>query len=237
MRFSWRLLLGLKHCLVGMMLLPAIAFARDPLSVELPEVDIIPGATWYRMGERMALNGVPMSVKMFTYAGRIEDVEQYYLSELRAKGHGKLKQTRLREQVILGYQLGEYQYSIQMQVGRGGVEGKAMVTPSPLNFKPSMKTTLPVPPRSQVLSKVESLDAGRRAETLTVNAGFDAGYVADFYMDQLARDGWQLFSRGGNGENSAVLSFQRGAELLQLTAKGLQGNNSRKCQFLINWVK
>jgi hypothetical protein len=211
--------------------------ARDPLDFSLPEIEIMPGATWQGMGQRMALNGVPMSAKIFSYRGRIEDVEQYYLDLLRSKGHGKLKQTRLGERVILGYQLGEFHYSIQMAQAGGVVEGKAVVTPSPLEFRTSMKTTLPVPPRSTVLSKVESLDAGRRAETLTMDSRFDVSYVVDFYLDQLAQDQWQLFSRSGDGKNSAVLSFQRGSELLQLTVKGLQANNSQKCQFLINWIK
>lgn len=210
---------------------------RDPLQVHMPDIDIMPGASWYTLGDRMALNGVPMTIKFFTYRGRIEDVEQYYLGLLRSTGHGKLSQRRLRDRVILGYQLGEYQYSIQMQSARGVVEGKAMVTPSALNFRPSMKTELPLPPRSTVLSKVESLDAGRRAETLTLDSRFDVAYVVDFYLDQLGQDRWQLFSRSGDGKNSAVLSFQRGPELLQLTVKGLQANNSQKCQFLINWVK
>jgi hypothetical protein len=211
--------------------------SRDPLDVRLPDIEVMPGANWYTLGERMALNGVPMAAKMFTYNGRIQDVEQYYLDWLRTRGHGKLKQTRLQDQVILGYQLGEYQYSIQMRYANGAVEGKAMVTSSPLKFKPSMKTTLPLPPRSSVLSKVESLDAGRRAETLTVDSRFDVTYVMEFYMDQLSQDGWQLFSRSGDAKNSGVLSFQRGSELLQLIVKGLQANNSQKCQFLINWVK
>lgn len=213
------------------------ASSRDPLQVKLPELEVMPDASWYSMGEHMALNGVPMSVKMFSYQGHIEDVEQYYLGLLRSKGHGKLKQTRMQDRVILGYQLGEFQFSVQMQESAGVVKGRTMVTPSPLNFRPSMKTELPIPPRSTVLSKVESLDGGRRAETLTVDSRFDVVYVTDFYGEQLGHDGWQLFSRSGDGKNSAVLSFQRGTELLQLSAKGLQVNNSQKCQFLINWIK
>lgn len=220
-------------------LVPGFAFAleRDPLQVRLPELDVIPGATWFWIGERMALNGVPMSAKMFSYRGNIKEVEQFYRDLLRTKGHGSLKQQKIGERVILGYKLDEYHFSVQLDVQPGQVQGKIVVTPSPLDFKPSMKTTLPVPPRSTVLSKVESLDAGRRAETLTMDSRFDVRYVTGFYEDQLKQDGWQLFSRSGDGNDSAVLSFQRGSELLQLTAKGLQRSNSQKCQFLINWIK
>lgn len=215
----------------------ALALSRDPLSLELPEVEIIPGADWYWVGQRMALNGVPMSVKMFSYRGRLDDVVQFYLGLLKSKGHGKLTQSKLREQVVLGYQLGEFYYSIQVSSTASGVEGKAVVTPSMLNIQSSTKTELPLPPRSTTFSKVESMDGGRRAETVSAESRMDVGYVVDFYKDQLGYDGWKLFSQSGDLENSAVLSFQRGVELLQLTATGLQVNNSKKCQFLLNWVK
>lgn len=217
---------------------PAYSLSRDPLSVDLPEVEMMPGSTWFWVGEHMALNGVPMSVKAFRYQGRIDDVAQFYRSQLRSMGHGKLRESRLRDRVILGYQLGEHYITIQMDMGGGGViQGKAVVTPSALNFKVSMATDLPLPPKTSVISIVQSLDAGRRSETVSANCEMNAGYVVDFYVEQLNVDGWQVFSRSQRSEDSGVVSFQRGAELLQLTVKGLQGNNSQSSQFLINWVK
>jgi len=100
-----------------------------------------------------------------------------------------------------------------------------------------MATDLPLPPKTSVISIVQSLDAGRRSETVSANCEMNAGYVVDFYVEQLIVDGWKVFSRNQRSEDSGVVSFQRGAELLQLTVKGLQGNNSQSSQFLINWVK
>lgn len=218
--------------------IPAYSLSRDPLSVELPEVEMIPGSTWFWVGERMALNGVPMSIKAFRYRGRIDDVTQFYRNQLRSMGHGKLRESRLRDRVILGYQLGEHYITIQMDAGaQGEVQGKAVVTPSALNFKVSLATDLPLPPKTSVISVVQSLDAGRRSETVSANCDMDAAYVVDFYLEQLNMEGWQVFSRNQRSKDSGVVSFQRGAELLQLTVKGLQGNNSQSAQFLINWVK
>ncbi len=213
------------------------SFSKDPLSVGLPEIEIIPGAEWYWAGQHMALNGVPMAVKMFNYKGRMDDVKKYYEDWLKSQGHGKLNQSSLGQKTVLGYQLREFYFSIQMEESGGIVQGKAVVTPTPLNYRIEKKTTLPLPPRSNVLSRLESLDGGRRAETLTADSRFNLDYVVNFYRDQLTGDGWQLFSQSGDLKSSAVLSFQRGAELLQLTAKGLQHNNSQKVQFLINWIK
>lgn len=217
---------------------PAYALKRDPLSVDLPEVEMMPGTTWFWVGQHMALNGVPMSVKAFRYKGRMDDITQFYRSELRSMGHGKLRESRLRDRVILGYQLGDHYITVQMDLAADGViQGKAVVTPSALNFKSSMETELPLPPRTSVISVVQSLDAGRRSETLSANCAMDVGYVVDFYIEQLVMDGWKLFSRNQRSQDSGVVSFQRGAELLQLTVKGLQANNSQSSQFLINWVK
>lgn len=223
-------------CLLGAA--SAHAISRDPLSVDLPEVEMMPGSSWFWVGQHMALNGVPMSVKAFTYKGRIDDIAQFYRNQLRAMGHGKLRESKLRDRVILGYQLGEHYYTIQMDRGSGGqIQGKVVVTPTALNFKVSLNTELPLPPRTKVISVLQSLDAGRRSETVSASCSMDVGYVVDFYVEQLAIDGWKLFSRGRRTEDSSVISFQRGAELLQLTVKGLQANNSQSSQFLINWAK
>lgn len=197
----------------------------------------MPGASWYWVGRQMALDGVPMSIKVFTYPGKPEDVTQFYLSAWKGKGHGKFRNDSLGRRKILGFELDGFFYSVQFEAQGGQVQGKAVVTPTPTKYRKSRKTALPVPPRSSVASKVESFDVGRKEETLSIESRFDVSYVADFYADQLASDGWLLQSDRGNHIDSATLNFQRGAELLQLTASGLQQGNSKGCQVLIHWLK
>lgn len=214
------------------------AFSQDPLTVNLPQLEIIPKAEWYWVGQHMAINGVPMSIKMFTYRGKAEDVAQFYRSMWKGQGHGKLSERTLGARIILGYELDGYYYTVQYEEAAGGmVQGKAVVTPTPLNYKSSKKSQLPVPPRSKIYSKVESLDLGKREETLSLETRFDVTYVADFYKRELGKQDWQLFSSSGDQRNSAVMSFQRGGELLQLTAKALQHNNGKATQLLIHWLK
>lgn len=213
------------------------AFSQDPLSVNLPPLDIMPKAEWYWVGEHMAVNGVPMAIKMFTYRGKSEEVAQYYRSLWKGKGHGKLSERAMGARMILGYELDGFYYTIQYEESGGVVQGKAVVTPTPLNYKSSKKTQLPLPPRAKVYSKVESLDLGKREETVSLEARVDVSYVTDFYKRELGSQGWQLFSSSGDGRNSSVMSFQRGGELLQLTAKALQHNNSQSTQLLIHWLK
>jgi len=222
---------------VALFVPPAKAAARDPLTVELPEVEIIPGASWFWVGKQMALDSMPMSIKEFSYTGKAEDVVQFYLSTWKSKGHGKFRNDTLGPRKILGFELDGFFYSVQFESQGHQVQGKAVVTPTPSHYRKSRKTVLPVPPRSEVTSKVESLDAGRREETLSIDSRFDVSYVSDFYIDQLSSDGWFLQSKNGDTLASATLNFQRGAELLQLTARGLQQGNSKGCQVLIHWLK
>lgn len=213
------------------------AFSQDPLTVNLPSIEIMPKAEWYWVGQHMAVNGIPTSIKMFTYRGKPEEVAQFYRSLWKAKGHGKQSERSFGARTILGYELDGFYYTIQYEESRGMVQGKAVVTPTPLNYKSSKKTQLPLPPRAKVYSKVESLDLGKREETVSLEARVDVSYVADFYKRELGSQGWQLVTASGDQRNSAVMSFQRGGELLQLTAKALQHNNSQATQLLIHWLK
>lgn len=217
--------------------LASAAVSKDPLSVDLPDIKMMPRMSWFLLGERMALNSVPIRIKQFSYGGKQADVAQFFRDQFRTMGHGKLAEKQMGHLSTISYQLSGYYYSVQFYQQGGQVVGKATVTPSPLEFKVSMKTRLPVPPRSNVVSKVDSLDAGRRAETLTVDSRMDVGYIANYYLEQFQADGWTPFSRSGDMETGAVLSFQRGGELIQLTIKGLQVTNSKHSQFLINWLK
>lgn len=237
MILSGRLLLRLSAVIAFLYSFPAFSLSKDPLSVALPEIEIMPGAEWYWVGRQMALNGIPMSIKMFTARAKSEDLIQFYRSAWKVRGHGKLREDRFGSRVILGFELDGFYFSVQFDEAKGGVQGKAVVTPVPSSYHSSKQTSLPLPPRSTVLSKVESIDAGRKEETLSIDTRFDVAYVVNFYKSQLLDDGWMLFSAGGDLQNSAVLNFQKGSELLQLTAKALHHNNSQQTQFLIHWIK
>lgn len=217
--------------------MPVISSSRDPLSVDLPELEVIDGAKWYWAGRRMAVNNVPMSIKLFSYKGSVEEVKAYYLGVLKVKGHGKVSQKAIGDMAILGFQLDGFQYSIQFSQQGDVVDGKIVVTPTPLNYKESKSTEVPLPPRSRVSSVVESLEAGQRSESVTFETSLGVPHVLDFYNAELKNDGWIQYSGSGDGYQGAVVSFQRRGELLQLNIKGLQGANSTFTQVLINWIK
>ncbi len=210
---------------------------RDPLDTELPVLEVVPGAEWFWAGRRIALNNVPMSIKLFSFPGKAEAVEKYYTGLWKTKGHGKSSKKTIGDLIILAYQLDGILYSVQFSQKGQKVDGKIVVSPTPLNSSTNRKTLLPIPPRSDVTSKMESLDGGKRSETLNIDSRLLVPQIIDFYISELQRNQWALYGRSGDGQNGAVLSFQRGGELLQLTIKGLQGRNSKFSQVLIHWIK
>jgi len=213
------------------------ALSRDPLAVELPELSVLPGASWYWAGRQMAVNNVPMSVKIFSYPGTADEVKEFYLGLWKVAGHGKLTEKTLGDMQVLGYQLNDFQYSVQFARHGQTVDGKLVVTPTPLNYTTSKKTALPLPPRTRVNSKVESLDEGRRSETLTLDSSLRSAQILDFYTGYLEREGWTRYSMTRARNDGVVIAYQRTAELLQVNIKQLQGSNGFFSQILINWVK
>ena len=210
---------------------------RDPLSVELPQLEAIPGAEWFWVAQRMARNNVPMTIKMFNYRGDAEEVQKYYVGLWKTKGHGKSRTKIIGDLIILSTDIDGYVYSAQFSQKGDYVKGKLVVSPTPLNAKYEKKSELPIPPRSSIENKIESLDGARRSETLNIESRLRVPQIVDFYSIEMDRQGWKQYASSGNGRDSAVVSFQRGGELLQLTVTGLQGRNSKFSEVLIHWIK
>lgn len=71
-----------KRMLISSMLLILINtklmaawFGQDPINIQLPDMPVPKGASWYWIGERMSQNGMPMSVKRVIYSGDIDSLK------------------------------------------------------------------------------------------------------------------------------------------------------------------
>lgn len=213
------------------------AKVRDPLAKPLPDLEVIPGARWFWAAPRMSYNNVPMSIKVFSFRGDVEQVERFYLNHWKTKGHGKSNSRTQGDLTILSYELDGYLYTVQFSQKGMVVDGKIVVSLGSLSANRSTKTSFPLPPRTSVRSKIDALDNGRRSETLELDSRLQVPQIIDFYLSSLERDDWSLYSNSGDGRSNAVLSFKRQGELLQLTINGLQGRNSKFSQVLIHWLK
>lgn len=216
---------------------PALAYRGDPLLVELPDVPAPPGSSWNWVSRQMSYNGLPMSIKMFEVLGQYRDVEQFYSNLWKTTGHGKTDARDFGVYRIMGYELRGIYVSVQFRQEDNWVRGKIVVSESPNKRRPNFKTKLPKPPSSTVASVVESLDRGKRAETVTIESNKSVAFNKQYYENQLRSREWSLVYASGDGKNGSVQHYQKGSEQLQITIKKLTGIDNNRSEILIHWIK
>lgn len=224
--------------LLLILLMPASVLAKkyDPLEMPLPVLEVIPGASYQWVGRQMAHNGMPMSVRMFVYSGTEQDVAKYYRRLFSGKGHGAFQERDLGEYNVIGYELRGYIYSVQYRQVGSQVEGKLTVSPVPGRYRSSKRSQLPIAPGCNVLNKVESLDYGKRSETLTLTCEKTRDSAEYFYLTAFEGDGWSLVTKRKQ-ELGTVLDFQRASELVQISIKQFSKKNKRLVNILINRIE
>lgn len=215
----------------------AAAAGRDALDVDLPDVPAPNGATWYWVSKNMAYNGMPMSIKMFEFAGTEEQVKSFYRNHFRMEGHGQTSEKNFGLYTILSQDLRGYYTTIQYRLENGFIKGKVVVSESPGKRLSDKKSKLPVPPGATVASKVESQDNGTRTETLTIESHKRIDFNRSYYESQLDFQGWKKVYQTGDGENAIVQHYQRSSELLQITIKKLSGIDRNRSHILVHWTK
>ncbi|MFK7888011.1 MAG: hypothetical protein AB8G16_14220 [Gammaproteobacteria bacterium] len=209
--------------------------ATDPLKVNLPELDEMKGMETSWAAQNMAMNGVPMSIKTFTSRRSAQKVLDFYEREWREAGLSP-RLEGYGDYQTLGAGEDNVYFSIQVRDRRGGSEGR--ITVSRQIASPSRETAFPLPRKTTTVSKIDSLDAGTRAESIVAYAPGSPLQNEQWYRRELARLGWS-FDHYANESESAqkVLAFQRDAELCQLTLVPDQPGYRGKTMLLIHWVK
>lgn len=216
----------------------SFAFEKDPLSEKLPVIQPPPGAKVILYADRLAVDGMPISMQQFIVPGRIDDVRLFFLRQFRSLGTGVEKETFLGVEAVVGYQINELYYSVQMHQEGPNVVGKMTVTPLPDSRMRSSRTELPLPPGSELVNKVEALDGAQRSETLTIKSNQSVETFINYMKNELQRQGWTLTAAKVHNAKSSLVTFQRGAGLIQITASR---SNMREVygftQVVITWVK
>lgn len=222
-------------CLCGSM--DVGAFGRDPLEVDLPDVPAPDGASWYWVSKNMAYNGLPMSIKMFEYAGLGREVDDFYKNYWRSSGHGQSKIKDFGLYRILSYDLRGMYTTVQYRLENGFIKGKIVVTESPGRRRSDKKSELPIPPAAEVASKVETRDGGQISETLTIESHKSVDFNKSYYENQLDFQDWKLVYQTGDPSESLIQHYQQGSQLLQITIKKITGIDKNRSQILIHWTK
>ncbi len=212
------------------------AFARDPLRVSLPVVPVPDGASWSWVGKKMAYNGMPTSIKIFEYRGNSEDVKSFYKDYWRSKGNGQTQEKDFGLNTILSHDLRGVYTTVQYRMESGLVKGKVVVTESPGRVTLTTKSEIPVPPGAEVASRVESMDGGRRTESVTLESHKSVNFNRGYYESQMDFDGWSLVYETETFDSS-VQHYQKGSDLLQVTVKEMNGIDVNRSLILVHWTK
>lgn len=184
----------------------------------------------------MAVDGLPVSIKMFTFPGDEAALKQFYASYWKTAGNGQTSEKNLGGMNVLGYELDGMYTSVQYRSIASGIEGKIMVSPVLSERRKPERTTLPVPSGSKTLSRVETLDSQGRTETLTLLLMKPKESALAYYHRQLENQGWQkLFESVGDDGSTSHYQSERGQ--LQITIKTLPGSNGKATQILVNWLR
>ncbi len=186
------------------------------------------------VAKKMIYNGHPMTIQNFSAHKSAEYVMQHYASKWKLKGHGELKHQRVGEDMTIGYEHNGYSYSVQARDTLGGSEGSLVVTRNKAFEQGAVK--FPLYPEAQLVSRIQSIDMGKRSETLTLSTYQSASMVRNWYSSTLSRNGWitqESLPTNGNG----VMAFQKDRAQCQLTIIDKSPVRNHQSMIMIHWVK
>lgn len=217
--------------------LPVCAYT-DGFDQKLPVAEVMPEMRAEWAAEHMLYNGMPMSIRNFTVGRPAKDILDYYERKWKIRTQGKAIRSEVGEFETVGAAMDGYYYTLQVRDTNRGAQGSLVVTPPPDSVEPNRETAFPLMPGTEILSKIESLDRGTRAETLVTMSQRSATSSEAWLSDELNRQGWSRQSASEPADASGrVLNFQRGKEFCQVTVTANSPEHNGHTMVLINWVK
>lgn len=214
--------------------------AIDPLELPLPKIGAIPGVSTAWVAPRMVQNGMPMSIQAFKSSRSIYEVLQNYKRWLSDNGANQAAIFPSEGLNTLGAGLGPFFISIQgKNQATYGSAGFIVVSLAPDSINPKIKTTLPLPDSSKIVTVQRYDDAGKRAESLTLTSPKAVTVVADSLRGNFEDDGWTSLPdyEKANSPESRLLAFQRGSEQLQAVLQRNDREIPAGTLIFITWIK
>jgi hypothetical protein len=212
------------------------SWAFDPLAVRLPDTPVPPGSQWEWVGQQMVVDGLPMSVKLFTFPGTEAELKTHFNGFWKTQSHGKFFQRILGLTHFIGHSNAERYTTVQYTVGDGVIEGKIVTTPPPLKARRKIKPSLPTPPGADLVNLIQSRDGGQDFETITLDTHKPVKQNATYYDNQLGKRGWSRIYQKGDAEYYSA-QYQSSGGLLQISIKRLPAMDRNSSRVLIHLIK
>lgn len=211
-----------------------VLFAVDLESVDLPILEPIPGVQGQWISEKMAVNGLPMSIYGFATTSTADEVLGHYDRLWRSHGLTPSRQS-FDGGIILATADKHYHYSVQATERSSQIEALLVVSSRPDQAVVDTSTRLPLPRSIRILGKYQYLDKGLGAESLSIESAGSADDVFRAIERKLDRAGWSqiLAERLGGDIHGWVAEYQRNAEHVQ--AQLVDVRNARGMRGIIHW--
>lgn len=215
------------------------AASRDPLNTRIPKATIPDGAQAQWIAEKMALNGLAMSIRHFRYAGNIEQVRSFYADSWGRLGCPVLTQLNQSPGHMLGCETNGFYLSVRLVETDHGVEGVVTVSELPTSATVNRKTKFPKLNTTQVIQKVESKDINNVAETLLLTSPDSLETNMNYVDEQLIQMGWvaeDVAETVNYTDSSVTKIYKRKNQIVQIvyTPKNV---NLGGTEMWVNWVK
>jgi hypothetical protein len=213
----------LRLSIAALLLAPAIAFAA------WPEIPAPRGARVESIGEHVRLNGIPMRMHRVLAGQRPEAVLAFYRDTLGTR-HAE---QRLSDGHILSQERGDYFITVRIKALAANLTEVLVSASDMLEAKRAANRPLGfnLPAESEVLSDMESTDAGKRSRQLVINNSHTLPANLQSFTRELAARGLrpdgpplrqteaehaQLF-KGDQGEAQLTLMRKNGQTSIVLT--------------------
>ncbi|MGC4116616.1 MAG: hypothetical protein QM765_19005 [Myxococcales bacterium] len=186
------------------------------------EMPAYPGME-YPLGDGLAVNGMPVRVSYFEAKATPEDVRDFYVRELEARG----LEVGVKFGAAQGFDVSalseDGRSEIAIAIMRSGSKGKVLVFPSiiPLDTQPdsveSLTAELPLPKNVVGLMVVTAKDKeGEAVATYQVPLEGPLATAANI-RDELGRRGWTLQKFEKAQDGGTVVEVSKGAKKIHFT--------------------
>jgi hypothetical protein len=181
------------------------------------------------MGDRMVVNGVPMSVRAFNTALPAEQVVQLVQSAWdRNRDRTSVTRTSMPPWTILNQTVGSEHRSFQIKPSRGGgYEGFVALTSPALAREP--KPAIRLPAEMTALQIIDSVDNGRNSQQIIAVSTRSIEATSAALEATLKASGWQrhvmkkdaktvVFAANRNGQEfDAILTAEKNGSMVMIS--------------------